>query len=82
MVVDYPFDDPGHGPNEDLDVVETVRETDGGTWTLVWLPSFFSDSVNKMLGELVILEHILDSRDTTRLVASVNGKNKSVLRFD
>jgi hypothetical protein len=66
LVLDYPFDDPGFGPNDDLGVIEVVREEHGGTWTLVMLPSFFSEGVNKLLGELAILEKVLETRDSQR----------------
>jgi hypothetical protein len=62
LVVDYPFDDANHGPNEDLAVAERIRDEGSGTWTLVWLPSFFSEATNKLLGELVVLEHILQTQ--------------------
>jgi hypothetical protein len=38
------------------EALESFAETGGGGWTLVWLPSFFSDGVEKLLGELVRLE--------------------------
>lgn len=66
LIVDYPFDDPGFGPHHDEEVLSGFIEETGGSWTLVWLPSFFSHSINQMLGELVILDHILQSQSTTR----------------
>lgn len=65
LVIDYPFDEPGHGPHEDETRCEQFREQ-GGSWTMVWLPSFFSKEMNDMLGEAVILQHILESPGTTR----------------
>jgi hypothetical protein len=66
LVLDYPFDEAGFGPNDDLAAIERERESAGGTWTLVLLPSFFSENVNKMLGELAILGKILETRDSLR----------------
>lgn len=66
LIVDFPFDEDDHGPDEDAACLEAYRDTHGGSWTLVWLPSFFSESVNTLLGELVILDHILDENDATR----------------
>ncbi len=60
LVVDFPFDEPGHGPKEDEGVLEEFREHES-SWTLVWLPTFFSKAVNDTLGELVVLGHILDA---------------------
>src|SRR5690606_7327339 len=61
LLVDFPFDEPGHGPTEDEGTLEAFRHQHGGSWTLVWLPSFFSESVNALLGELVVLNHVLES---------------------
>ena len=66
LIVDYPFDEPNFGPHHDEEVLEKFKEETGGSWTLVWLPSFFSHSINQMLGELVILDHILESASVTK----------------
>lgn len=77
LIVDYPFDDAEFGPHHDLEVIERFRD-DAPSWTLVWLPSFFSQSMNNMLGELVILEHILSSTQTTRgYVSTLSVENQS-----
>lgn len=62
LIVDYPFDDEGFGPHDDQRIIEQFAD-EHGSWTLVWLPSFFSHAMRTMLGELVILEHILDTRE-------------------
>jgi hypothetical protein len=66
LVVDYPFDDPGFGPSDDLSKLEAFMEQGNGTWTLAWLPSFFSKAMNDLLGEVVVLEHIRESRETKK----------------
>ncbi len=66
LVIDYPFDEPGFGPADDLRVIEQVIEEGTGTWTLVWLPSFFSESTNRLLGELCILQAILETPQSMR----------------
>lgn len=66
LVIDYPFDEGQYGPNDDLAAVERFMESGGGSWTLVWLPSFLSAAMEKLLGELVILEHICETREVTR----------------
>jgi len=65
IVVDYPFDDPGFGPNNDIEEVTKVRDTANGTWTLAWIPSFFSEANNRLVGDLAILDHILQDSATT-----------------
>ncbi|GAB5549918.1 MAG: hypothetical protein SangKO_096780 [Sandaracinaceae bacterium] len=64
VIVDYPFDDPGFGPNDDEQVLTDFEESSGGSWTVVWLPSFFAKEVKDLLGDLVVLEQVLDSRES------------------
>ena len=70
LIVDYPFDDEGFGPNDDIEVLERYKDETGGSWTLVWLPSFFSKSMNDLLGELTILEHIFETQSTRQQAVS------------
>lgn len=78
LVIDYPFDEGDFGPSDDLESLEKFTESGGGSWTFAWLPSFLSDAMEKLLGELVILEHILESRDTARgYVADLSVENQT-----
>jgi hypothetical protein len=56
IVLDFPFDDPGHFPSDDLARLDNFEGTAN---TLAWLPSFLSDKALNDLGRLVILDHIL-----------------------
>ncbi|MBX6311842.1 MAG: phage resistance protein, partial [Isosphaeraceae bacterium] len=60
LIIDFPFDEPGHGPKDDLSKLQAFRESHpAGARTLCWVPAFFSHDAQKDLGLLVILEHIL-----------------------
>jgi hypothetical protein len=60
LVIDYPFDEAGHGPKDDLSKLQAFKNAHpNGAKTLCWVPAFFSDDAQKDLGLLVILEHIL-----------------------
>lgn len=60
LVIDFPFDEPGHGPRDDLSTLQRFMQMHpDGTKTLCWVPSFFSGEAQKDLGMLVILEHVL-----------------------
>lgn len=60
LVIDFPFDEAGHGPKDDISKLQAFKSAHpGGTKTLCWIPQFFSDEARKDLGLLVILEHIL-----------------------
>jgi hypothetical protein len=65
LLIDYPFDDPGKSPHDDVETLEKFKES-GGSWTLAWVPHFFSDQVKQLLGELVVLNYVLESKLTQR----------------
>lgn len=58
IVIDYPFDEPGHTPQEDESRVGALRDRLDER-TVVWLPDFFSDTVQTDLGMLVVLDAVL-----------------------
>lgn len=59
VIVDYPFDERGHTPKDDLARLQRFRTEHDAARTLVWIPAFFSADAQRELGTLVILEHIL-----------------------
>ena len=60
LVIDFPFDEPGRGPKDDISKLQAYKSTHPeGAKTLCWIPQFFSEDARKDLGLLVILEHIL-----------------------
>jgi hypothetical protein len=61
LIMDFPFDDLAHGPLDDLERLDRLREG-GPSWsTLCWLPSHFTPATLDMLGRLVRLNHVLAS---------------------
>ena len=62
VVIDFPFDDPGHTPADDLAHLARLndfRGRDARARTLVWLPSFLTPSAQRDLGTLVRIDHVL-----------------------
>jgi hypothetical protein len=60
LIIDFPFDEAGHGPRDDLSKLQSFKDSHpNGAKTLCWVPAFFSRDAQKDLGLLVILEHIL-----------------------
>jgi hypothetical protein len=59
VIVDWPFDDPGHDPLEDHVKLDGFLARNDSTQTLAWLPAFFSTRTRSELGKLVILDHLL-----------------------
>jgi hypothetical protein len=85
VILDYPFDDRHHGPNDDLARVERYRDDHAGTGrpnpTVVWLPTFFSRELENELGTLVVLEHILDG-ETSRYLGHLRVEDQTTTRAD
>jgi hypothetical protein len=59
IVIDYPFDQPGHYPSDDIAKVGRYREEKPPTRTLVWIPAFLTHQAMDELGRLVLLDHVL-----------------------
>ena len=59
VIVDFPFDEPGRTPADDLARLNDFRGRDAPARTLVWLPSFLSASAQRDLGTLVRIDHVL-----------------------
>jgi hypothetical protein len=69
VVLDYPFDDVGHGPREDEErvgqIIEglTGKDAERGLATLVWLPAFVDDETVEALKDLVTLDGLVDLKE-------------------
>jgi hypothetical protein len=59
LVVDYPFDDPGHSSAEDLSRVDRLIESGLKSRTIAWLPWFLSEERMRDVRRLVILDWLL-----------------------
>lgn len=62
VVIDYPFDVGHHTPEDDIRRLETFRDGNVSTRNAVaaWIPHFFSHQLEKELGDLVVIDHVLD----------------------
>ena len=70
LVLDFPFDEEGHEPVEDLAKVEEFRSKEGSSRTLCWLPAFLSRERQDDLGTLVALDYALGSEARFHELAS------------
>ncbi len=59
IVIDFPFDQPGFSPKDDLARVQEFQATGDAADTLVWLPSFLTPKAVEDLGRLVLLDQVL-----------------------
>jgi hypothetical protein len=59
IVIDYPFDEPGHSGSEDLARLDRMIESGTRTQTVAWLPRFLSDERMVEVRGLVVLDWLL-----------------------
>ncbi len=60
VLVDYPFDEDGFGPADDLARAHQFLEKHPqGSTTLLWLPRFFGPTLQRDLGVLVCIDHLV-----------------------
>ena len=59
LVIDFPFDEPGHSGAEDLARIDRLVEGGLKSRTIVWLPWFLSEDRMRDVRRLVILEWLL-----------------------
>ncbi|MHB1447251.1 MAG: hypothetical protein ACYCZV_16590, partial [Acidimicrobiales bacterium] len=61
VVIDFPFDDSGHGPEEDLERLDAWTENNQPTTTVCWMPSYLNRDGLSGLGRFVALHELLRS---------------------
>lgn len=59
VVLDFPFDEEGYSPADDLARLDELRQLRDPTHTVCWLPSFFSRKGQSELGRLVLIDYLL-----------------------
>jgi hypothetical protein len=81
IVIDYPFDEPGHTTRDDLGQLQIMSHNNPrGTRTLVWLPAFFSDTARRDLSRLVIIEHVLTGERFNGYAAFLSPQERQTAR--
>ncbi len=60
LVIDFPFDEPGHGPRDDISRLQKFSPSNPeGSRTLCWVPSFFTAEAQKDVGMLYLLDFLM-----------------------
>ncbi|MBL8614386.1 MAG: hypothetical protein JNM72_02140 [Deltaproteobacteria bacterium] len=71
LVVDFPFDDAGHTPQDDEARLRQFTQRGARERTVVWLPNFLSEAGLAALGDLVRLTAILDDGAKSEAMAEI-----------
>ena len=59
LVIDFPFDEPGHSAAEDLTRLDRIAEGGPRERVIAWLPRFLSEEKMREVSRLVILDWLL-----------------------
>ena len=59
LVVDYPFDDAGHPPSDDVLRLLQLKQDGLESDTIAWLPHFLTSTRMDDIGKLVVLDYLL-----------------------
>jgi hypothetical protein len=78
VVLDYPFDEPGHRPTEDSERVRDLRDRQPAH-TVCWVPRHFTGSAGYDLGRFVQLKFALTSRFDS-LAAHLSERDKALAK--
>lgn len=79
LLVDYPWDDPGHTVGEDIQRVAAVRKNKGLLPTAAWLPRHFSTQEARLLRELAAAQWVVEGGPDSELLASYGRDERTLL---
>jgi hypothetical protein len=84
IVIDFPFDEGGRGPEDDLERLDRFVESHNATATVCWIPSFFSAEGIKRLRTYTALTELLKTdqryeQHTSHLSVSQRQQAKPIL---
>ena len=80
IVIDWPFDERQHTPLDDLAQVRNFKARGEPADTIVWLPWFFTESTQRDLGRLVLLDQVLNGNRLNEYGAHLSQTDRDQAR--
>lgn len=81
IIIDYPFDEPGHTTRDDQGKLQMYSQSNpSGTRTLVWIPAFFAPAAMRDLSKLVIIEHVLTGERFNQYASFLSPQDRSTAK--
>lgn len=77
ILVDYPWDDPGHTVDEDRLRATNVRKNKGLVYTVCWLPRHMSPTELGVLTELAAVRYLLSDAGQEDLLETLGPQDKN-----
>ncbi|TVQ88634.1 MAG: hypothetical protein EA397_16845 [Deltaproteobacteria bacterium] len=79
VVIDYPWDEPGHSVDEDRQRVASVRKRDGTQVTAAWLPRHFATQEMEVLRQLAAVQYVVQGGVEGELLQPYGTQERQVL---
>lgn len=80
LVVDFPFDDSGFTPADDRARVQELQQDGVRSATVCWLPLFLTEKALDLLGDLVVVDHVLNGDRFESYTTNLSPQDRSEAR--
>jgi hypothetical protein len=80
VVLDFPFDEPGHTPDEDLERLDRWQAEHPPTRTVCWIPAFFSAALVKQVKRLALCTYVLEGERLEQYATDLSRADRLVAR--
>lgn len=77
IIIDYPWDEPGHTVDEDRMRANNARKSKGAQFTTCWLPRHMSQSELGVLTELAAVRYLLSGPGQDDLLETLGPQDRS-----
>lgn len=80
VVIDFPFDDQGHTPADDIARLQRFTGANRSSRAVVWMPAFLSAQSLKDLGTYCVLEHVLQGERFNDYASHLSAVDRAAAR--
>ncbi len=81
ILVDFPFDQPPHGPKDDDARIDAFLNEGLVGRSLAWLPSFLAPNTQDQLGRLVVINFVLRGNNLDQYAAHLSQADREQARM-
>ncbi|MDQ7809056.1 PglY protein [Amycolatopsis sp. A133] len=80
IILDYPFDQHGHPPSDDIARVNRLKRAEFVAATITWVPHFLSTQKSNQLGRLLKIRYLLERNRLDDYAGEMSADNRVKIR--
>jgi hypothetical protein len=80
IILDYPFDQHGHPPSDDIARVNRLKRAEFVAATITWIPHFLSTQKSNQLGRLLKIRYLLERNRLDDYAGEMSADNRVKIR--